>query len=615
MLCLKSEALELDNDHDLYALVVAPININFGSMIYRYLRRRKKTTCNSSTSRLSSDASDALNSCNKTQDGESDDETPRNICRYKFQLQQDVNQLKRELQEEIGVHLALADAIHQSATSPSSISLSSLPPKVLDLLSNVAMLEITVSKLEKELASLHFQLTQERNERCLAQYRLQHFSPSPPPPPPPPPIWLSRSYIEDKDGEMDIVGLLQGTLKDDSDDKHSYIETLGNHPNWLSEEMVRCMRNIFLCLAHSSNPFYDSPHPHISHSFVATLSGSSVMDEFTESTHDMRYDTQVSEKEKMVDPYQVQGKVINSMRDIGSYSKVAEVSWMSVGEKQLEYAATALKRFRLLVEQLAKVNPACMSHSERLAFWINLYNALMMHAYLAYGVPRSDMNFFSFMQKAAYTVGGHSFNALDIEYVILKIRPPTHRPQMALLLALHKFKMPEDQRKYSIEMPEPLVEFALSCGMRSSPAIRIFKAANVADDLKDSLRDYIRASVGLSNKGKLLVPKLLHSYAKGIVEDASLPEWICQYICPEQAAVVRDNLSRRKQRLLRTRSFAVLPFDSQFRYLFLPDLNQDRQVQIEAKFLLVDPSKKVIPHPLKHQRVHGGLNLQICNSK
>jgi hypothetical protein len=36
---------------------------------------------------------------------------------------------------------------------------------------------------------------------------------------------------------------------------------------------------------------------------------------------------------------------------------------------------------------------------------------------------------FIFLQ-AAYTVGGHSFSAAAIEYVILKMRPPLHRPQI-----------------------------------------------------------------------------------------------------------------------------------------------------------------------------------------
>lgn len=34
---------------------------------------------------------------------------------------------------------------------------------------------------------------------------------------------------------------------------------------------------------------------------------------------------------------------------------------------------------RNLVEQLARVNPIHLSCNEKLAFWINLYNALIMH--------------------------------------------------------------------------------------------------------------------------------------------------------------------------------------------------------------------------------------------
>lgn len=42
-----------------------------------------------------------------------------------------------------------------------------------ELLSHIAVLEVTVSKLEQEMVSLHFQLSQERNERRLAEYHLR----------------------------------------------------------------------------------------------------------------------------------------------------------------------------------------------------------------------------------------------------------------------------------------------------------------------------------------------------------------------------------------------------------------------------------------------------------
>lgn len=41
------------------------------------------------------------------------------------------------------------------------------------------------------------------------------------------------------------------------------------------------------------------------------------------------------------------------------------------------------------------------------------------------------------------------------------------------MLALHKFKITEEHKKFSLESPEPMVLFALSCGMFSSPAVRL----------------------------------------------------------------------------------------------------------------------------------------------
>ncbi|KAM0856602.1 hypothetical protein ACQ4PT_049003 [Festuca glaucescens] len=176
------------------------------------------------------------------------------------------------------------------------------------------------------------------------------------------------------------------------------------------------------------------------------------------------------------------------------------------------------------------------------------------------------------MQKACYTVGGQSFSAAEIEFVILKMKTPVHRPQLSLMLALHKFKVSEGHKKYSIDEAEPLLLFGLSCGMFSSPAVRIFTAENVRNELLESLRDYIQASVGISDRGKLLIPKLLQSYAKGAVEDSLFTDWICHHLSPDQVAVIQDSSSsQRKQRLLGARSFTVVAFDSKFRYLFLPD--------------------------------------------
>lgn len=85
------------------------------------------------------------------------------------------------------------------------------------------------------------------------------------------------------------------------------------------------------------------------------------------------------------------------------------------------------------------------------------------------------------------------------------------------------------------------------------------------------MRDYIRAAVGINDRGKLLVPKLLHSYAKGIVEDSLLVDWISHHLSHDQIMAIRDSSLQKRQRLLSARSFTVVPFDTKFRYLFLQD--------------------------------------------
>ncbi|KAK0605799.1 hypothetical protein LWI29_030819 [Acer saccharum] len=136
----------------------------------------------------------------------------------------------------------------------------------------------------------------------------------------------------------------------------------------------------------------------------------------------------------------------------------------------------------------------------------------------------------------------------------------------ALLLALHKLKVSEEQRKSAIDTYEPLVAFALSCGMYSSPAVRIYTAKNVKEELQEAQHDFIRGSVGVSSKGKLLVPKMLHCFAKGFVDDANLAVWISHYLPPLQAAFVEQCVSKRRQSLLGSRNCGILTFDSRFRY-------------------------------------------------
>ncbi|KAJ4898122.1 hypothetical protein Rs2_24916 [Raphanus sativus] len=553
--------------------------------------------------------SDGIESCQESTSGES--------FSYRYQLEEDVKRLQLQLQEEVELHTFLESLMEKDPWELSS-SCSVVPHPAQELLSSIATLETAVTKLEQEMMSLNFQLSQERNERRLAEYHLTH-SASPPNSSSSSLRYLDSELhqsaedsprqdqtVQKQESSSESSSQAESTVEKSLDSSNDFLEKklmrktnarklprgmppkfMWDHPNLLSEEMVRCMKNIFMSLADptatskaSSNesqlsPVSVSPRGHLSSSSSWWPSTErSMISSWVQSPQiDIQKNTDVLATGQVFDPYRVRGKL--SWAEIGNYSLASEVSWMSVGKKQLEYASGALRKFRTLVEQLARVNPIHLSCNEKLAFWINLYNALIMHAYLAYGVPKSDLKLFSLMQKAAYTVGGHSYTAAAMEYVILKMKPPTHRPQIALLLAIHKLKVSEEQRKASIDTHEPLLAFALSCGMYSSPAVRIYTAKGVKEELLEAQREFIQASVGLSSKGKLLVPKMVHCYAKSLVEDSNLGVWIAKYLPPHQAAFVEQCISQRRQSLLASRNCGILPFDSRFRYLFLPDDNNN----------------------------------------
>jgi hypothetical protein len=196
---------------------------------------------------------------------------------------------------------------------------------------------------------------------------------------------MQESCSTDKEGEedekIDTLSFEQSILKITS----MKLGNLWNNPNQLSEEMVRCMRNIFLRLSESSKMLpkessdcSSSSAERLSGSTLASFSDSSIIPSMLRSPSvDSNRNDEMTTEASNFDPYKVNGK--ESRRDIGNYHSAAEVSWMSVGKEQLEYASEALKKFRFLVEQLSKVNPNSMNCDERLAFWINLYNALIMH--------------------------------------------------------------------------------------------------------------------------------------------------------------------------------------------------------------------------------------------
>ncbi|KAE9456791.1 hypothetical protein C3L33_11309, partial [Rhododendron williamsianum] len=359
-------------------------------------------------------------------------------------------------------------------------------------------------------------------------------------------------------------------------------------PDRLSEGLVKCISAIYCKLANPS-----STHTGFSASSTSSLSSSNT---FSPRNLSGSWSPHFTGEATGIVPLQ------GFKEDTRQRATMIEVSKISLDDDSFNYAAIMLQKFRSLVKRLEKVDPGKMKREEKLAFWINIHNALFMHAYLAYGthnhvrgtsilkVKTCYADCFSLPQRcvfithycvtyimiiynmifqAAYNVGGHYVNACIIQSSILGIRLHYSLPRLQTLLSPgKKFKMGSTKHVYAIEYPEPLVHFALCSGEYSDPAVRVYKAKSVFQDLKLAKEEFVQASIYIHKETKILLPKILDYFAKDMSLDV-----------PGLLKVVNDCLSEVQQKAIikcikgRVDKYVHwLPQRSTFRYLIHREL-------------------------------------------
>lgn len=61
-----------------------------------------------------------------------------------------------------------------------------------------------------------------------------------------------------------------------------------------------------------------------------------------------------------------------------------------------------------------------LSENDKLAFFLNLYNAMVIHAVIRVGCPESLIDRRSFFNDFLYLVGGHPYSLTDIKNGVLR---------------------------------------------------------------------------------------------------------------------------------------------------------------------------------------------------
>lgn len=135
-------------------------------------------------------------------------------------------------------------------------------------------------------------------------------------------------------------------------------------------------------------------------------------------------------------------------------------------------------QFKLLAVELQRVDIAVMTENEKVAFFINIYNALVIHAHVERGVPTTTYSRYKFFSTMSYNIGGYALTLNEIENGILR----SNRSSMATLY-MKPFSVSDPKMRIILPQVEPRIHFALNCGAKSCPPIKTFSGQEITNQL------------------------------------------------------------------------------------------------------------------------------------
>lgn len=194
--------------------------------------------------------------------------------------------------------------------------------------------------------------------------------------------------------------------------------------------------------------------------------------------------------------------------------------------------------------ELQKTTLVELGHREKIALFVNLFNALVLHGYAVLGPPTNLYQRIHFFNHTCYTVGGLIYSLSDIEHGILRGN------QKPFYSYRRVFESRDERLLNAIVVWDPRIHCALVRGTRTCPALQVYQPETLDHQLDAAARDFcaryveIRSapSAGIGPLGRtgshpptartyITLPALLDVYRNDFGgTDVQVLRWIAQYL-------------------------------------------------------------------------------------
>ena len=153
------------------------------------------------------------------------------------------------------------------------------------------------------------------------------------------------------------------------------------------------------------------------------------------------------------------------------------------------------------IAELASPQLASLDRRERLAFWINVYNAAAQAT--LQGRPARYEHRRRFFSEPLVTVSGTGLSLDEIEHGILR------RSRWKYGLGYVPDPFPSSfERRHRLSERDYRIHFALNCGAASCPAIAAYTADSVDEQLDRATESYLNGETVVED-GTIYLPRLL----------------------------------------------------------------------------------------------------------
>lgn len=216
----------------------------------------------------------------------------------------------------------------------------------------------------------------------------------------------------------------------------------------------------------------------------------------------------------------------NALNQIKSlaFSENGRVDYQKITQDPLYYS------YRELVGELGHFDYRSLnSIEEKLAFWINLYNSLVIDAVIQDkirdSVTETRLGILAFFQKAAYQVNDLRFGLTDIEHGVLRSNrgfPYFPGPHFAS----------NDPRLETVIQPfDPRIHFALNCASNSCPPISVYTPEEIQGNLDLAARNFINGDLVLNSELKTIyISKIFRWYQDDFGGEPGILSCLLKYI-------------------------------------------------------------------------------------